>query len=1013
VEASFKTTYSSLQEVVRRGLAPTPGYLLQMSDGNVIANVGSYDTKILAVRTTDRYDDGLWHHAVLVTDRDRAKIYLYVDGKLAAPTVDDPEPFSVHDDRCLTIGLWENPDWPYYFRGAIDNVIVLKGAHHPMSSALPCINVVPRSLQFGTVHVGSVSVLPLTILNSSTQEPLAISIHSSDSVFKPSSTTLSLAPGELQVISVRYAPKQAQTDSTFLWLESNDPVHPIVNVLLLGSGTGSGGTKNLGALEVTVNNAEDWGKPGTLARVVLYSSAGVPWQEVRANASSIARFDSVPAGDNYYYRVYVAKATSWGEIFAGEKTGVSLKVDQVTSETFIHNTPYCPTVNVYNDLTNVALPDSGYKPIRAGTRLRVELKMKNPTYAGARTVSGYGMLRFDRDKVEPYDTLMRSSIRSLSPGDTTTLIFYWVPQVAGAYNLTVCACASSDRYATTLTDADNWHDPEFTVLPDTVIPPPWTYANTGTTHTIIIPTTANTGINGSPLDRGDYVGVFFDSSGTLKCAGYERWTGTGNIAVAAFADDPTTSAKDGFATGEVFRWKIFRAISSEVTTVDAVYSSPAGIITHTNTFAPNGISKVVSLTEGNTVRRIPLRAGWGLISSTVAPYVPSLDSIFNAIRSHVIIVKNGEQKSYIPSVPVNTIGFWNITEGYQIKMAEADTLRILGSRIIPQYEALTLPAGWSIMPYLKDTTMAIGSLLGGVSSYVNIVKDQDGKTYIPSAGINTIGNLQPGQGYQLKMASSRTLEYPSSLGSAESAPPLQKSTAGSLASSDAPGWYYANTGESHTIILPLTAAPTAGGSPLSAGGYIGVFYDSSGTLACAGYERWTGNTNIAIAAFGDDPTTPAKDGLAVGEVIKWKIWRSGQSTSYAANATYLAPGSLGGVVTDSSSYRVNGISGLSALTGSLTGVNAEEQPVAFGLEQNYPNPFNPSTLIRFQLPTAAFTKLAVFDLLGREVSVLVDGRLESGSHMVRFDATGLSSGVYFYRLTAGSQVAIRRLTVLK
>ncbi len=83
----------------------------------------------------------------------------------------------------------------------------------------------------------------------------------------------------------------------------------------------------------------------------------------------------------------------------------------------------------------------------------------------------------------------------------------------------------------------------------------------------------------------------------------------------------------------------------------------------------------------------------------------------------------------------------------------------------------------------------------------------------------------------------------------------------------------------------------------------------------------------------------------------------------------------------------------------LTGVkDPVENPTRFALEQNYPNPFNPTTAIRYQLPAASNVRLVVYDMLGREVSVLVDGRGEAGVHQVTFDGSGLSSGVYFYRM---------------
>ena len=83
------------------------------------------------------------------------------------------------------------------------------------------------------------------------------------------------------------------------------------------------------------------------------------------------------------------------------------------------------------------------------------------------------------------------------------------------------------------------------------------------------------------------------------------------------------------------------------------------------------------------------------------------------------------------------------------------------------------------------------------------------------------------------------------------------------------------------------------------------------------------------------------------------------------------------------------------------------------LYQNYPNPFNPVTVISYQLPVNSAVSLKVFDLLGREVAVLVDGRMSAGTHEVSFDARGLSSGMYFYRLEANGEVLTKRLTLIK
>jgi photosystem II stability/assembly factor-like uncharacterized protein len=85
----------------------------------------------------------------------------------------------------------------------------------------------------------------------------------------------------------------------------------------------------------------------------------------------------------------------------------------------------------------------------------------------------------------------------------------------------------------------------------------------------------------------------------------------------------------------------------------------------------------------------------------------------------------------------------------------------------------------------------------------------------------------------------------------------------------------------------------------------------------------------------------------------------------------------------------------------------------YSLEQNYPNPFNPKTVVSSQLPVASQVRLVVYDLLGREVAVLVNERRSAGSYQDTFDGSGLASGVYFYQMTAGSFVEAKKLLLLR
>jgi hypothetical protein len=99
----------------------------------------------------------------------------------------------------------------------------------------------------------------------------------------------------------------------------------------------------------------------------------------------------------------------------------------------------------------------------------------------------------------------------------------------------------------------------------------------------------------------------------------------------------------------------------------------------------------------------------------------------------------------------------------------------------------------------------------------------------------------------------------------------------------------------------------------------------------------------------------------------------------------------------------------------VTGVaEQKERPVEFGLDQNYPNPFNGQTRLKFRVSGfGSRVQLRVYDVAGRQVATLVDGTVASGEHVVTFDATGLGSGIYFYRLESGDFHQTRKMILLR
>ena len=98
----------------------------------------------------------------------------------------------------------------------------------------------------------------------------------------------------------------------------------------------------------------------------------------------------------------------------------------------------------------------------------------------------------------------------------------------------------------------------------------------------------------------------------------------------------------------------------------------------------------------------------------------------------------------------------------------------------------------------------------------------------------------------------------------------------------------------------------------------------------------------------------------------------------------------------------------------LTGVSGNSQlPGTFALGQNYPNPFNPSTVIKYQLPKGSLVKITIYDVLGKKVATLINEKKNAGYHQVEFNASGLASGLYLYKIEAGSFTDVKKMMLIK
>ncbi len=110
--------------------------------------------------------------------------------------------------------------------------------------------------------------------------------------------------------------------------------------------------------------------------------------------------------------------------------------------------------------------------------------------------------------------------------------------------------------------------------------------------------------------------------------------------------------------------------------------------------------------------------------------------------------------------------------------------------------------------------------------------------------------------------------------------------------------------------------------------------------------------------------------------------------------------------------RISAVSNFALVTPVIVAQN-EKIPVDYALHQNYPNPFNPTTTIKYDLPRNAFVRMIIYDITGREVNVLINEYMSAGYHEISFSSANMASGVYFYKIEAGTFVNQKKMVILK
>ncbi|MBM3327584.1 MAG: choice-of-anchor D domain-containing protein, partial [Calditrichaeota bacterium] len=399
----------------------------------------------------------------------------------------------------------------------------------------------------------------------------------------------------------------------------------------------------------------------------------------------------------------------------------------------------------------------------------------------------------------------------------------------------------------------------FTIGEEPVQPPPWEFVETNANHSLLVTGVA---FDNEPAPSGWAVGVFTPAG---LCCGAMWWLDDGQQhGLPAWGDDPETQAIDGFRNGELMRFLLGDPEA------DVEWNARTNIAEGPAVWTANSLT-VLSL-GGFSAKdlEVAFNINWNLISINVVPLQelwtrqegPDVVRMTEQLREqpdnlqsrhNILLMKDERGRFYSPANRFNNIPFWNLAEGYQIKMAQAMRTTWSGAPIPPDAD-VPITIGWNMIAYFPDYPLAATAqsgfyVISPIRNAVVIAKDARGAFMVPRLGFSNMVTWVETQGYQIKVDQAVTLNYPAARGGFAMALPMEENTTG----------YWIEPGITGSNMSVLITGIS--GLDVSNGGQVAAF-NTAGRLVGVGSIT---DGQAGLAVWGDDPSTEAVDGLLPGE----------------------------------------------------------------------------------------------------------------------------------------------------
>ena len=382
--------------------------------------------------------------------------------------------------------------------------------------------------------------------------------------------------------------------------------------------------------------------------------------------------------------------------------------------------------------------------------------------------------------------------------------------------------------------------------------------------------------------------------------------------------------------------------------------------------------------EDQTVGYTP---GWGGSSSWIAPYDPSVENMFKDVEDKLIIMKNFANV-YYPGYNINTMGNWDTQDAYEAKFSEPVELQFKG--VANTNRIVELNAGWNYLPVVVACPVDIDDLFGNMAE-VELIKEIAGNgIYWPDQGVNTIGELLPGNAYFIRMSDAVDVEF-------DECDVVFKSTF--ISSAQRPENQTAWNEITYTPATHLIAIDQEVLDLVNVGDIIGAFNEDG---LCAGTMEVQLQNN-SLTLYGEDQLTEPIDGFAENSLIRFKVFRpqTGEEFELKVRFDQSFSNANGTFVTHGISKILDAeFNALSVLETSSEEINI------------YPNPsFG-------QVNISGVKKASTIEIYtsgGQVLQTITLGSNHTGSNVLAVDLSAYPSGIIYFRITGTDKVEVKKV----